>query len=352
MLGDVPMLLMADWTETYLYEHIYSILQRNDVPWQGNKLQNRWTHKFVKCAMTWKKLLEQGAAHTPAEWLSLFGSALPFDELPRGSNRVDEWSRAHAPSVLAALYRGIPAKYRASRGEGILLEKYIRFVLDTLQQESALEVKQTTPHEDTLIQAFDAYVEKFWILQPQPLTAIASELLKPVEVIHSMRDLLFNHILYREACSDLHPGLMADIAGRWFCDYYFIPGPEGYFTGNDIGRYVADVLNPYHLLSMAHKRTFVHNGLQLRQKYKRVFDPRGCFEQCMAEPATDVACESTFTMLLINIISCGKPINGLELKPEDVPRDQFVFIPDDMKAGKSLFRMQDRLLRESMFASS
>ena len=51
-------------------------------------------------------------------------------------------------------------------------------------------------------------------------------------------------------------------------------------------------------------------------------------------------------MLLIDIISRGPPIEGLELELEDVPRDQLDRIPDDMKAGKSFFRMQDRLLGE------
>ena len=123
MLGDVPVLLMAHWTVTSLYDHIYSILQRNDVPWQ-RKLPNKWTHKFVTCALTWKKMLEEeGATDTPAEWLSQLISALPFDQLPLGSKMsVDEWSRAHAPSVVVALYRGIPGEYRSHSGERLCLK--------------------------------------------------------------------------------------------------------------------------------------------------------------------------------------------------------------------------------------
>ena len=117
-----------------------------------------------------------------------------------------------------------------------------------------------------------------------------------------MRKFLFQDALYTEACLDLHPGLMADLAGRWFCDYYYIPGPAGFFTRNDVARYIADVLNPYVLLFQAHKISFIQNGFQHRNKYRHISDPKKFFDACMADSAADVGTESTFPSLYVAII--------------------------------------------------
>ena len=78
-----------------------------------------------------------------------------------------------------------------------------------------------------------------------------------VRVVHDMRGLLLTHDLYLDALDDLHAGLMADLAGRWYCDCYELYGPSGYFTGNNYARYIADILNPYALLSQQHQQTFI-----------------------------------------------------------------------------------------------
>ena len=93
-------------------------------------------------------MLEQGGSHTPAEWLDLFKAELLFDQLPLGQNNtVEEWSQAHAPSVVVALYRGIPAKHIAARGEERLLETYKTFVIRSLRQQGAQQVHDKTPHK-------------------------------------------------------------------------------------------------------------------------------------------------------------------------------------------------------------
>ena len=345
-LQDLPELQMSDWTNETLANLIWEILVRNHVPWKGKRILSRWVKKFVECALTWKEILETCTYATPFELLSQLTSAFP-QALPMGFEMtVDQWSRAHVPSVLVALYRGIPSEHRSEQGEPTLLKAWQKHVILKLEEERKLRNQTNTPHQQQLIQDLDDFTTIHWILQPEPLTEKEIKQLDPKNVICAMREFLFNHPLYIAACKDSHNGLMANLAGRWFCDYYHFLGTNGYFTGNDYARYVADVLNPYHLLSVAHRKTFVKNGLDLREKYQRFVDPVIFFEKCMAEPATDVACESTFTMLYIKIIEAGKPFDGNEIKLEDVPHEQLDCIPNEMKARKKLFRFNDKLLRE------
>ena len=78
---------------------------------------NKWANKFKKFADTWKQLL-QGS---PLDILSRIVSGLPFYELPCGSMTVEQWCKAHVPSVLCLLYRGLPSDKRSHQGEEALL---------------------------------------------------------------------------------------------------------------------------------------------------------------------------------------------------------------------------------------
>ena len=109
---------------------------------------------------------------------------------------------------------------------------------------------------------FDEFTSTRWILQPEEKHGEERRRVDVVRVVHDMRDSLLNHDLYRVALDDLHAGLMADLAGRWYCDFYELYGPSGYFTGNNYGRYIADILNPCALLSQQHQKQIIHNGLQ------------------------------------------------------------------------------------------
>ena len=164
-----------------------------------------------------------------------------------------------------------------------------------------------------------------------------------------MREFLLTKDLYLAALEDLHAGLMAHLAGRWYCDYYEVHGRSGYFISNNIGRYIADILNPYAKMSRQHQKTFIHNGLQHRRKYQHIVDPKSFFEACMAEPATDVGTESTFTMLYIAVLeSKGKDHWDQcchTISREDVSPQALQLIPPN-HANKVLVRMKDPLLNE------
>ena len=220
-LPNLPKLQMIDWTKTTLGDLIWKILAHNKIQWKGKKILSRWVSKFVMCALSWKEMLESGKHATPLEWLSQLTSAIPSWGLPMGSEmKVDEWSRAHVPSVLVALYRGIPVEHRSEQGERFLLKAWQKYVILKMQQEMELRNRQNTPHQHRLIQDLDDFTKIYWILQPEPLTEIEINQLHPKNVICAMREFLFNHTLYLEACQSLHAGLMANLAGRWFCDYY------------------------------------------------------------------------------------------------------------------------------------
>jgi hypothetical protein len=120
-------------------------------------------------------------------------------------------------------------------------------------------VVESCAHPHIAIANFDEFTSTRWFLQQRHLDF--------VRVVKDMREFLFSHELYLAAMTDDHPGLMADIAGRLFCDYYELHGSAGFFTGNNVGRYIADILNPYHLMSEQYKQTFIQNGMQHRSKY-------------------------------------------------------------------------------------
>ena len=120
---------------------------------------------------------------------------------------------------------------------------------------------------------FDVFTSTRWILQPEDKHGEVKHHLDIVSVVQDMREFLLTKDLYLAALEDLHAGLMAHLAGRWHCDYYELHGPSGYFTGNNIGRYIADILNPYAKMSRQHQKTFIHNGLLHRRKYQHIVDP-------------------------------------------------------------------------------
>ena len=100
VLADMLPLPIAQWQEgSELYNMIYDVLGRNEIL-SGRSAKgthvNKWTHKFTKFARTWKELLKG----SPMEILSRIVSGLPFYELPLGSMPVEEWCKAHVPSVL------------------------------------------------------------------------------------------------------------------------------------------------------------------------------------------------------------------------------------------------------------
>ena len=347
VLPDIVPLPIAQWQEgSELYNMIYDVLGKNEIlrKKSGKKKTthvSKWTAKFTKFAATWKDLLKG----TAAEILSKILSELIFYELPCGSMPVEEWCKAHVPSVLCLLYRGLPGDKRHYQGEEALLKSWKRHIQVALKGAAA--ENQGSEHRHPSIRNFDEFTSTRWILQPEDKYEEEGRRVDVVRVVHEVRRLLLRHELYLNALQDLHAGLMADLAGRWYCDYYVLPGPSGYFTGNDIGRYVADILNPFHLLSPQHQQSFIHNGLQHRRKYQHVYDPQNFFEACMAEPATDVACESVFSMLYIIMLEskdkdrwheCCQIIERDTLCPQALQQ-----IPPE-HAGKVLVRMKDPVL--------
>ena len=106
-------------------------------------------------------------------------------------------------------------------------------------------LKEGCEHMHTGIANFDVFTSTRWILQPEDKHGEVKHHLDIVRVVKDMREFLLANELYLTALEDLHAGLMADLAGRWYCDYYELHGTSGYFTGNNIGRYIADILNPY-----------------------------------------------------------------------------------------------------------
>ena len=273
------------------------------------------------------------------------GGGRTFYQFPLGSIPAKQWCQAHVPSVLCWLYRGLPDDKRCDRGEDALLEKWKKYILGQLKGGAVED--QGSEHGHPSIRKFDRFTSTRWILQPEDKFEEEGRPVDVVEVVREVRGLLLGHALYREALQDLHAGLMADLAGRWFCDYYELHGPSGYFTGNNIGRYVADILNPFSQLSPEHQQSFIHNGLQHRRKYQHVFDPQEFFESCMAEPATDVACEAVFTMLYIIRLESTEEDCWDEccdvVQQDTLSTGAKELIPPEY-AGKVLVRMKDPLL--------
>ena len=342
---------MSEWEHQIVVDDLWKILGINDLINRKTGKNNstflsRWCNTFAKFAMEWKSKMGNFERLSPLEVVSAFTAALPLNSLPRGSMKVAEWHGAHVPSVLCVLYRGMPKDKRCSDGEVHLCSFYKKWLQGMMDDESGNKVQEQQPHPHAAIRAFDEFVATRWIIKPDPEN-LKSPRSSRWQTIQSMRLFLFHDPLYKDACKDVHPGLMADLAGRWFCDSYVIPGPAGYFTGNDFARYIADVLNPYDLLSDMHKRTFIQNGLQLRQKYQRIVDPRKFFEMCMAEPATDVGLESTYTMLYLRIIE--ETDDGIwdihETNDEALGPGELEKIPDADKS-KRKFALDDRLLTE------
>ena len=196
---------------------------------------------------------------------------------------------------------------------------------------------------------FDVFTSTRWILQPEDKHGEVKHHLDIVSVVQDMREFLLTKDLYLAALEDLHAGLMADLAGQWYCDYYDLHRPPGYFTGNNIVRYIADILNPYAKMSQQHKKTFIHNGLQHQRKYQNIVDPESFFDACMAEPATDVGTEFTFTMFHITLLEskgkdhwdqCCHTISREDVSPQALQ----LILPNH--ANKVLVRMKDPLLNE------
>ena len=233
-----------------LYDAVYKVLGKNDVLNQkGAKgtILNRWSNKFSNHANAWHHLLDG----SPTEILSrIMSSGLPFHALPCGSLKAEEWCKAHVPSVLCLLYRGLPPEKQSPLGEEKLLDSWKQHVLRALKSD----VAESGAHPHIAIANFDEFTSTRWILQPEEKHREEPRHLDVVRVVRDMRELLFSHELYLAAMKDLHPGLMADIAGRWFCDYYALHGSAGFFTGNNVGRYIADILNPYQFMSEQHKK--------------------------------------------------------------------------------------------------
>ena len=341
---------ISHWQEgsSELYNVVYNVLDKNKVlrgrsGKKPGRFVNKWSNKFTKCAMTWPKLLDA----SPTEIVSRIFSGLPFYELPCGSMKAEEWCKAHVPSILWLLYRGLPAEKRSQQGEDVLLDAWKKHVQRSLKGEDAR--RQGCEHRHIAIKNFDEFTSTRWILQPEEKHGEERRRVDVVRVVQHMRGFLLTHQLYLDALDDLHAGLMADLAGRWYCDCYELYGPSGYFTGNNYGRYIADILNPYASLSQQHQKTFIHNGLQHRMNYQHIVDPQSFFEACMAEPATDVGCESTFTMLYIAMLESTSKDRWGEccqiIDQEEVSVQALKLIPSK-DAEKVLVRMEDPLLNE------
>ena len=113
MLPEIEPLGISSWQEVALFNVFYNVLDKNEVlrgksGKKGRRFVNKWANKFTKFGMTWQKLLEG----SPVEVLSRIISGLPFHELPYGQMKVEDWSKAHVPSVLLLLYRGLPVEKR------------------------------------------------------------------------------------------------------------------------------------------------------------------------------------------------------------------------------------------------
>ena len=121
-----------------------------------------------------------------------------------------------------------------------MLGKHIQAAL-----KGAAANNQSSEHRHPSIRDFDEFTSTMWILKPEDKDAEEGRRVDVVGAVYEVRKLLLRHGLYIDALQDFRAGLMADLAGRWFCDYYELHGPSGYFTGNNIGRYVADLLNPF-----------------------------------------------------------------------------------------------------------
>ena len=154
-------------------------------------------------------------------------------------------------------------KERYKGGEEKLLNAYNKWIFRKRKDELGGISHGDAAYGNEAIHDFDCFVQTRWILKHELLY----ETPRKWQTIIEYTNFLFNDIVYKEACLDLHPGLMADLAGRWFCDYYFIPGPAGFFIGSDVARYIAVMLNPYELISEAHRKSFIQNGLQHRNKF-------------------------------------------------------------------------------------
>ena len=140
--------------DSALYFAIYNILEQNDVLKQksarGNVL-NLWSRKFEKFAKEWHRLLDG----TSSEILSrIIHGGLPLHELPYGSVKADDWCKAHAPSVLCCLYRGLPDEKRSSLGEIELLDAWKQHVLQALK---AGEADDGGAHPNIAIANFDEF---------------------------------------------------------------------------------------------------------------------------------------------------------------------------------------------------
>ena len=81
-------------------------------------------------------------------------------------------------------------------------------------------LKEGCEHMHTGIVNFDVFTSTRWILQPEDKHGEVKHHLDIVSVVQDMREFLLTKDLYLAALEDLHAGLMADLAGQWYCDYY------------------------------------------------------------------------------------------------------------------------------------
>ena len=228
VLPEIEPLKMSSWEVATLYKVFYNVLDKNDVlktksGKKSSRSVSKWATKFAKFGMTWQNLLDG----SPTEVLSRIISGLPFYELPCGQMKVQDWSQAHVPSVLWLLYRGLPDGKRKDKGEDALLDEWKKHILKSLK--AADHMKQGSEDKPHGIKNFDLFTSTRWILQPEDKHGEVKRHLDVVRVVKDMREFLLANELYLRALDDLHAGLMADLAGRWYCDYYDLHGPSVFY---------------------------------------------------------------------------------------------------------------------------